>query len=88
MKKEEMYVIVFESTHYAIAGESLLKNKGYKFNVIPTPREITHSCGLSIKFNSEDLKNIEEDMKCVNILIKGIYKIQKIATDKVVEQIG
>lgn len=87
MKTGEMYVIVFESTHYAIAGEDLLKSKGYKFNVIPTPREITRSCGLSIKFNSEDMKNIEEDMNLANILIRGIYKIQKTSNDKVVKQI-
>ncbi|MFW5648736.1 MAG: DUF3343 domain-containing protein, partial [Candidatus Alkaliphilus sp. MAG34] len=33
----DFYVIVFKSTHHAIAATRFLKNKNYKFDVIPTP---------------------------------------------------
>jgi len=36
MTSQQFYVVVFESTHYAIAAEKLFKEHGYKFDVIPT----------------------------------------------------
>ncbi len=38
-----------------------LKNEDIKFRTIPIPREISHSCGLAIKFDLNDIdfaKNI------------------------------
>lgn len=55
--KREFCVIAFESTHYAIMIEKKLKDK-YDINTIPTPREITTSCGLSIRFQGEALEGI------------------------------
>lgn len=88
MKEGQFYVVVFESTHYAISAEKLFKDKGYKFDIIPTPREITHSCGLSIRFASEELESIKVTMEEGKIAIKGIYQIQKIANEKTVKQIS
>ncbi|KJF25623.1 hypothetical protein TZ02_17685 [Clostridium aceticum] len=82
-----MYVIVFESTHYAIAAEKLLKQKNYQFDTIPTPREITANCGLSIMFN-ENLGHIKKDIEESNIKIKGIYEIKKTAKEKKVTEIN
>ncbi|ARE85718.1 DUF3343 domain-containing protein [Clostridium formicaceticum] len=88
MKIQEMYVIVFESTHYAIAAEKLLKQKKYEFDTIPTPREITASCGLSIMFDETLLGYIKKDIMESNIKIKGIYEIKKTANEKTVKQIN
>jgi len=88
MINQQFYVIVFESTHYAISAEKLFKNNGYKFDVIPTPREITHSCGLSIRFTVETLEDIKRQIEDAHIAIKGIYEIQKIANEKIVNQIS
>ncbi|AOY78250.1 hypothetical protein BJL90_05710 [Clostridium formicaceticum] len=85
---QEMYVIVFESTHYAIAAEKLLKQKKYEFDTIPTPREITASCGLSIMFDETLLGYIKKDIMESNIKIKGIYEIKKTANEKTVKQIN
>lgn len=87
MIEQQFYVVVFESTHYAIAGEKVFKENGYEFDVIPTPREITHSCGLSIRFKAHDLENIRRKMQDAHISIKGIYEIQKINDKKVVKEI-
>jgi len=88
MAEQKFYVIVFESTHYAIAAEKLFKDNGYKFDIIPTPREITHSCGLSIRFIADNLKSIKKEIEDAHIAIKGIYEIQKIANEKVINQIS
>lgn len=88
INQEELYIIVFESTHHAIAGEKIFKESNYKFDVIPTPREITHSCGLSIRFHKDKLNDVKMKMAEGNILIKGIYEIQKVDKDKIIHQVG
>lgn len=87
MKTQEMYVVVFDSTHYAIAAEKILKEKNYQIHTIPTPREITASCGLSICFDENLLGYIKRDMEENNIKIKGIYKINKNNNERTVQQI-
>ncbi|WP_432662032.1 DUF3343 domain-containing protein [Wukongibacter baidiensis] len=59
--RKEFYVIAFESTHYAIMAEKKLKGK-FNIQTIPTPREITASCGLSIMFGGEILQDIKEEL--------------------------
>ncbi len=59
MKKEDFCVIVFESTHDAIKTEKAIK-KAIDIELIPTPREITASCGLSVKFYIEDFDTIKQ----------------------------
>lgn len=88
MKDQQFYVVVFESTHYAIAAEKLFKEKGYKFDIIPTPREITHSCGLSVRFTVDTLMEMKKVMEDAHIAIKGIYEIQKIANEKIIKEIS
>ena len=44
---EEYYLYTFESTHGAIATEKLLKSLGC--TVMPVPRHISTSCGISVR---------------------------------------
>lgn len=77
MIKEAFCVAVFNSTNHAIQGEKILKDRNIEIKVIPTPREITASCGLSIRF---DKKFLEEVLSCIQstaLNIKGIYEIMR-----------
>ena len=74
---EKKYVITFNSTYHAIRGEKLLLNENLIVRTIPTPREITESCGLSIKFIEEDLEKIKYIIKENDLNIKGIYELSK-----------
>ncbi|HIW75105.1 MULTISPECIES: DUF3343 domain-containing protein [Gordonibacter] len=44
------YVIAFESTHAAMAANKALAAAGCAFAMIPTPREISAGCGMSLRF--------------------------------------
>lgn len=77
MKEEKFYVVSFDSTHHAIKGEKILKDSGYNIRVIPTPREVTASCGLSIKFEEKDLGKIQTIIGNNELSIKGIFEIGK-----------
>lgn len=75
MLEKEFYVIVFESTHHAIKTENRLKTK-FPIETIPTPREISASCGLSIKFPlalfSDIMETLDQEKETFNV-----FKIAK-----------
>lgn len=77
MKDEKFGVITFKSTHHALRGESIFKKEKIGFRMIPTPREVTHSCGLSIKFQTEDIAQVKDIVKENKIEIDGVFKIIK-----------
>ncbi len=88
MKDRQFGVITFKSTHHAIKSESVFKNENIKFRTIPTPREVTHSCGLAIKF---DLNENEFAKKIVyenQLIIEGMFKIIKNSEGSFAEKIN
>lgn len=74
----EMYIVSFNSTHHAIRTDKLLEENNIKSTTLPTPREITASCGISIRFLQEDLDNLISVLKDNSIEFKGIYHIKRL----------
>jgi len=87
MKDETYCVVAFNSTHHAIKGEKKLQDKGVKIKTIPTPREITASCGLSIRFEPDLLHEVKEIIDEDRLDIKGIYKVKKDKSGRVATEI-
>lgn len=87
--RKEFHVIAFESTHYAIMVEKKLKGK-FKIQTIPTPREITASCGLSIMFHNEALEGIMEELISQKVERNNLnlYKITKTEDGKKAEKLN
>ena len=85
----EMYIVSFNSTHHAIRTDKILSQSGVTSTTLPTPREITASCGISIRFLFNDIEKVSEISKENDIEYKGIFKIQKLSDGKKsVEQLG
>ena len=85
----EMYIVSFNSTHHAIRLDKLLEEATIRATTLPTPREITASCGISIRFLYEDIENVKKILNENNIEYKGIYKINRLENGtKEVENIG
>ena len=81
------FFITFETTHKAIAFENLLIEY-FDIELIPTPREVTASCGLSLKFEEADkhqvIKALEtQDLSEVKLYYyyKHFDKTQAVAVD-------
>lgn len=55
---EEYYLYTFESTHAAIATDKLLKDAGSV--VMPVPRFISSSCGISVRIETERREEAEK----------------------------
>ena len=56
----EMYIISFNSTHQAIKCDKAFGKNEIDYTVLPTPREISQSCGMSIRFGLEDIDTIKK----------------------------
>lgn len=56
--KDEYYLFTFETTHAAIATDKLLKPVGSI--VMPVPRFISSSCGISVRIKPENREQAEQ----------------------------
>ena len=74
MNTESFCVVVFESTHDAIKTEKAIKIS-HKVELIPTPREITASCGLSVKFAPEEVNQVRDIVKTIGADRKRLFKL-------------
>ena len=73
----EMYIISFNSTHQAIKCDKAFGKNEIDYTVLPTPREISQSCGMSIRFGLEDIDTIKEIIDQNQIEYKSMYRIFK-----------
>ena len=74
----EMYIVSFNSTHHAIRLDKTLRESGIRATTLPTPREITASCGISIRFLYEDIESVKKILNENSIEYKGIYRIKRL----------
>lgn len=44
-------VVLFHTTTSALRAEKVLKNAGLEVKLIPTPRELSSDCGISLRFD-------------------------------------
>lgn len=78
----EMYIVAFNSTHHAIRTEKLLSENNIKVTTLPTPREISSSCGISVRFLKDDMEKVESIIESNEILYHGVYKIERLEGGK------
>lgn len=71
------YIFTFDSTQQAMRCEKELKEEKFTVRIIPTPREITASCGLSLRFEKKDQKIIQDKVREQGLEILGIYRVEK-----------
>ena len=87
MKEEIFNLIAFNSTNNAIRAEKELKLNEIEVKVLPVPREITASCGLSIKIETEDLQKTMNILRDSNIDVAGYYNVSKVGLNRKIEKI-
>ena len=78
----EMYIVAFNSTHHAIRTEKLLSENNMKVTTLPTPREISSSCGISVRFLKDDMEKVENIIESNEILYNGVYIIDRLEGGK------
>ncbi|KYH29317.1 MULTISPECIES: DUF3343 domain-containing protein [Clostridium] len=87
MKEEVFALVAFSSTHSAIKAEKELMRHELNVRIIPVPREITAGCGLSIRFDLNDLERVKKIIDDNNIETSGYYHIKKVGLSKEIKSI-
>ncbi|MGI5880375.1 MAG: DUF3343 domain-containing protein [Syntrophomonadaceae bacterium] len=77
IKTNNYIVFTFISTSHALKAEQLLKEINAEFIIMPTLREISSSCGLSVKLASENHSNYYQYLIDHNVDIDGAYNVEK-----------
>lgn len=70
------FLLTFDSTHHAMRAESLLEAAGLAIMIIPTPRQLTASCGLAIVHAAGDRESVERVLRGSTISVSGRYRIE------------
>ena len=69
MRNDSYYALAFDSTHMAVAAEKYLSAR-IAVSVMPTPRKITASCGISLRVELEDVERLKELLKANDELFR------------------
>lgn len=77
---EEYYLITFESTHAAISTEKLLKPADV--SIMPVPRFISASCGISVRIHPDNREQAEEIFRSSGELSPEEYSYYHICIDR------
>jgi len=72
----DYYVAVFDSTHYALKFEKVIRAGGFKINIMPVPREITASCGISAKLEVDEIEKIMKLAVAENLKVADYYHVE------------
>ena len=59
----EKILLTFTSVNFTMMTESKLESMGYDIKTIPTPREISESCGLAIMLDPDKKDEMIESKK-------------------------
>jgi len=82
---QDYYLIVFDSTHAAMAAEVFFKNMNIHVKLIPLPSAISTGCGFSIKVLPNEVKVVEALLKRSELEWSKLYKIVKAGSSSKVE---
>ncbi|MBO8168671.1 MAG: DUF3343 domain-containing protein [Thermoanaerobacteraceae bacterium] len=77
LKSNAYGVVTFGTTHQALQSEAVLKEAGITFLLIPTPRRISASCGMAVKFFWEDREKILEKLGQKGIKWDKVHRVTK-----------
>ena len=68
-------LIAFDSVHQAIRAEQLLLKADVPVEMVPTPREISASCGQSVRFPAGSADAVLALLEREKIAFRGIYSV-------------
>lgn len=70
--------ILFPSHTDGLALEKILKSERIKYTIVPTPRELSKSCGITIMINPDDEEKVREILDInPEIKVNGIHTIER-----------
>ena len=68
-------LVAFKSRQHALSFKDDLTKVSIKSQVLPTPKELSLGCGLSIRFSLADSRKAKELLKIRAYAHSGIYRV-------------
>lgn len=69
------YVLLVQSTSYALKAEKLLRQQDIIPKLIPVPRDLSSDCGVCLQILSTDKDAVLEILKTANMEIKAMHPL-------------
>ena len=69
-------VVLFHTTSSALRGEKVLKKAGVIVKLIPVPRELSSSCGISLRFLWPDADMVKALLQEARTEFEGVHNLQ------------
>jgi hypothetical protein len=66
LRQQDFCIIAFVNTHAAIGTQKALETAGLQAHIMPTPREITAGCSLSLRFPPERYAEAKRAMETLD----------------------
>jgi ribosomal protein L7Ae-like RNA K-turn-binding protein len=71
------HYILFQNYINGLALEALLRKEKIKYTIVPTPRELSVSCGIAIQYEKEDEQRIDSLIVENSIKTLGFHSLEK-----------
>ena len=71
----ESGVVLFNTTSSAMKAEKVLEKAGLEMKLIPTPRQFSSDCGISLRFRWDDFNEVKSLLFSANVEINSIYQL-------------
>jgi hypothetical protein len=68
-------VVLLHNTSSVMRAEKLLQKSGVAVKLIPTPRELSSDCGLSVRFALADIERVRAMLDQAHVDVAGIHAI-------------
>lgn len=72
------YVLLVQSTSYALKAEKLLRRHDIIPKLIPVPRHLSSDCGVCLQITATEKDVVVEILKTANMEIKSLHAIPAI----------
>lgn len=69
-------VILFNTNSSAMQAEAVLMRARQEIKLIPTPRELSSDCGISIRFDWNQKIEVEAQLERASVDFAGIHPLQ------------
>lgn len=71
----EFGVILFHTSSAAMQAEAVLLKARITVKLIPTPRELSSDCGISLRFDWNVNEEVQDLLKQMHVETAGIYAL-------------
>ncbi len=68
-------VILFHTSSSAMQGEAVLLRAKLTARLIPTPRELSSDCGLSLRFNWDECEQVRALLEQAHVEFAGLHPL-------------